>query len=94
MGNEENFRTDRVANENKASSDCEKDSDDDSCYVENIEISDDDDIVDYCEDKDLELNEEGAVGQQNRQRDCGEDEGPGLAVTGNGILLVSLANIQ
>ncbi|KAA8545040.1 hypothetical protein F0562_019861 [Nyssa sinensis] len=32
-------------------------------------------ILDYYENEDLGVNEEGNDSQQNRQRDCGEDEG-------------------
>ncbi|KAA8547104.1 hypothetical protein F0562_003533 [Nyssa sinensis] len=56
--NEENYGTGRVVNEDK-----------------NIEINDDDDdILDYCENEDLEVNEEGTISQQNKQGDYGEDE--------------------
>ncbi|KAA8532189.1 hypothetical protein F0562_006669 [Nyssa sinensis] len=74
--NKENYGTDRMVNEDKVSSNSEEGSNDESWYAENIETSDeDDDILDYCEDEDLEVNREGATtSQQNRQGDCGEDE--------------------
>ncbi|KAA8521047.1 hypothetical protein F0562_011800 [Nyssa sinensis] len=67
VGNEKNYGTNRVVNKDNVSSDCEEGSGDESWYAENIKISDgDDDILDYCEDEDFEVNEGGNVGQQNR----------------------------